>query len=126
MGESRSWLFEPTFNRSVKVASRDERITTDGGAILLREAARPVTQVLTCKRVSVSVGGYAVRHGLASEITTGSAEIGFDVGSCAATGSGKMCRLRSNASSTLASPSGSRSMRRRSRSSFQANHAIAP
>jgi len=38
MGESQAWLFEPTFNRSVKVASQDERITTDGGAILLREA----------------------------------------------------------------------------------------
>jgi hypothetical protein len=38
MGESQSWLFEPTFNRSVKVESQDERITTDGGAILLREA----------------------------------------------------------------------------------------
>jgi len=38
MGESQSWLFEPTFNRSVKVECKDERITTDGGAILLREA----------------------------------------------------------------------------------------
>ena len=38
MGESQSWLFEPTFNRSVKVESQDERITTDGGALLLREA----------------------------------------------------------------------------------------
>jgi len=38
MGECQSWLFEPTFNRSVKVESKDERITTDGGAIVLREA----------------------------------------------------------------------------------------
>ena len=38
MGESQAWLFEPTFNRSVKVESKDEQITTDGGAILLREA----------------------------------------------------------------------------------------
>ena len=38
MGESQSWLFEPTFNRSVKVESKSERITTDGGALLLREA----------------------------------------------------------------------------------------
>jgi hypothetical protein len=37
-------------------------------------SSHPVTQVLTCKRVSVSVGGYAVRRGLASEITTGSAD----------------------------------------------------
>ncbi len=38
MGESQSWLFEPTFNRSVTVESKDERLTTDGGVILLREA----------------------------------------------------------------------------------------
>lgn len=47
---------------------------------------------------------YADRRGIASGITSGitigSAEIGFDVGSCVTTGSGKMCRLRSKASST--------------------------
>jgi hypothetical protein len=38
MGEAREWLFEPSFNRAVKVCTRDERITSDVGLILLREA----------------------------------------------------------------------------------------
>jgi hypothetical protein len=38
MGEAGSVFFEPTFNRAVKVRSRDERLTSDGGIILLREA----------------------------------------------------------------------------------------
>jgi hypothetical protein len=38
MGESQARLFEPTFNRSVKVETKDERITSDGGVLLLREA----------------------------------------------------------------------------------------
>ena len=38
MGEFNSRIFEPTFNRSVKVEVRDERPTSDAGAVLLREA----------------------------------------------------------------------------------------
>ena len=38
MGELQEWLFEPSFNRSVKVLACDERITSDGGLLLLREA----------------------------------------------------------------------------------------
>ncbi len=38
MGEARKWLFEPSFNRSVKVQATDDRITSDSGFILLREA----------------------------------------------------------------------------------------
>ena len=38
MGEGQGWLFEPTFNRSVKVQASDDRITSDGGLLLLREA----------------------------------------------------------------------------------------
>jgi hypothetical protein len=38
MGEPQGWLFEPTFNRSVKVMASDERITSDSGLLLLREA----------------------------------------------------------------------------------------
>ena len=38
MGEAREWLFEPTFNRAVKVCTTDERITSDAGLVLLREA----------------------------------------------------------------------------------------
>ena len=38
MGESQALLFEPTFNRFVKVQVKDERITSDGGVLLLREA----------------------------------------------------------------------------------------
>lgn len=38
MGEAQEWLFEPEFNRAVKVCSTDERITSDAGLLLLREA----------------------------------------------------------------------------------------
>lgn len=38
MGERHSWLLEPTFQRAIKVAATDERLTSDGGVILLREA----------------------------------------------------------------------------------------
>jgi hypothetical protein len=38
MGESQSNLFEPDFNRSVKVQSTDHRITSNAGVLLLREA----------------------------------------------------------------------------------------
>ena len=38
MGEAQKWLFEPSFNRAVKVRASDERITSDGGFLLLREA----------------------------------------------------------------------------------------
>lgn len=38
MGEAQAWLFEPEFNRAVKVSASDERITSDAGFLLLREA----------------------------------------------------------------------------------------
>jgi len=38
MGEAQDVLFEPSFNRAVKVQASDERITSDAGLILLREA----------------------------------------------------------------------------------------
>lgn len=38
MSEAQEWLFEPTFNRAVKVCASDERITSDAGLLLLREA----------------------------------------------------------------------------------------
>lgn len=38
MGESHGCLFEPDFNRTVKVRATDERLTSDSGLILLREA----------------------------------------------------------------------------------------
>lgn len=37
MGEAQSNLFEPEFNRSIKVTTTDQRITSHAGAILLRE-----------------------------------------------------------------------------------------
>ena len=37
MGESQVNLFEPEFNRSVKVQTVDQRLTSHAGAILLRE-----------------------------------------------------------------------------------------
>jgi len=38
MGEARKPLFEPLFNRSIKVRGMDDRLTSDAGVILLREA----------------------------------------------------------------------------------------
>ena len=38
MGEVHSRVFEPTFNRTVKVEAGQERLTSDAGAVLLREA----------------------------------------------------------------------------------------
>jgi hypothetical protein len=38
VGEAQEWLFEPSFNRAVKVQASDERITSDAGLLLLREA----------------------------------------------------------------------------------------
>ncbi len=38
MGEAQGWQFSPTFNRSVKVTAGDERLTSDAGVLLIREA----------------------------------------------------------------------------------------
>lgn len=38
MGEARGPFFEPSFNRSCKVQAGDERLTSDAGVLLLREA----------------------------------------------------------------------------------------
>lgn len=38
MGEGQGWLFEPTFNGSIKLRQVDERITANAGLLLLREA----------------------------------------------------------------------------------------
>lgn len=38
MSEAQEWLFEPSFNRAVKVCASDERMTSDAGFLLLREA----------------------------------------------------------------------------------------
>ena len=37
MGEEQSTLFSPDFNRSIQVEARQERLTSDAGALLLRE-----------------------------------------------------------------------------------------
>lgn len=37
MGERHGWLYEPTFNRSVKLRQADHRISDNAGALLLRE-----------------------------------------------------------------------------------------
>ncbi len=37
MGEAQVTLFEPEFNRSIKVRTSDQRITSHAGAVLLRE-----------------------------------------------------------------------------------------
>ena len=38
MSEAEELLFEPSFNRAVKVCATDDRITSDAGFVLLREA----------------------------------------------------------------------------------------
>jgi len=38
MGKAQDWLFEPTFNRAIKVRQADDRLTSDAGVLLLREA----------------------------------------------------------------------------------------
>ena len=38
MGECQGWLFEASFNRSIKVREADPRITSNAGLVLLREA----------------------------------------------------------------------------------------
>ena len=38
MGEGRRWLFELTFNRSIKLRQADPRISDNAGTLLLREA----------------------------------------------------------------------------------------
>ena len=37
MGKAHGWLFEPSFNRCIKLRQADPRITSDAGALLLRE-----------------------------------------------------------------------------------------
>ena len=37
MGERQGWLFEPTFNRSIKLRQADPRISDNAGSLLLRE-----------------------------------------------------------------------------------------
>ena len=37
MGERQGWLFEPTFNRSIKIRQADRRLSDNAGAVLLRE-----------------------------------------------------------------------------------------
>ncbi len=38
MGEAQGTLFEPEFNRAVRVQTSEQRITSHAGAVLLREA----------------------------------------------------------------------------------------
>jgi hypothetical protein len=38
VGEAKEPLFEPSFNRAIKVEGGDDRLTSNGGALLLREA----------------------------------------------------------------------------------------
>ena len=38
MGEAQKWMFEPSFNRAIKVRGGDDRLTSDAGVLLQREA----------------------------------------------------------------------------------------
>ena len=43
MGEEQGTLFSPEYNRSVQVEARPEKLTSDAGALLLREVTeRPL------------------------------------------------------------------------------------
>ena len=37
MGEGHGWLFEPEFNRAIKLRQADPRITSNGGALVMRD-----------------------------------------------------------------------------------------
>jgi hypothetical protein len=47
MGEAQVNLFEPDFNRSIKVKSTDERLTSNAGVLLLREADHRLQMIQT-------------------------------------------------------------------------------
>ncbi len=51
MGESPGGLWEPSFNRSIKVRATDDRLTSDAGLLLLREADQRlgITESLAAK-----------------------------------------------------------------------------
>jgi len=51
MSEAEVAFFEPTFNRAVKVRSRDHRLSSDAGLLLLREADHRLALIesLTCR-----------------------------------------------------------------------------
>src|SRR6266498_2541238 len=50
MSEAETVDFEPTFNRSIKVWSRDDRITSNAGVLLIREADHRLGLVETLAR----------------------------------------------------------------------------
>ena len=52
MGEAQGNLFEPDFNRSIKVESTDERLTSNAGVLLLREADHRLQVIQTITEVN--------------------------------------------------------------------------
>ena len=51
MSAAQGWLFEPDYNRSIKVVATDERTTSDSGLLWLQEADhRPgITEALAVR-----------------------------------------------------------------------------
>jgi len=45
MGETQVNLFEPEFNRSIKVQATDQRLTSNAGVILLRDAEHRIGMI---------------------------------------------------------------------------------
>ena len=45
IGDAPEWLFGPGCNVAVKILERDERITSDAGLLLLREAIRRLSVI---------------------------------------------------------------------------------
>ncbi len=67
MSEGQKWFFEPTFNRSIKVRQKDQRLTSDAGVLLLREADHRLGLVTSlAKRMTDPRDPAKVRYTLAA------------------------------------------------------------
>ena len=62
MGEEQGYVFEPQFNRSVKVQSTDHRITSNAGVIVLREAEHRLGLFKAIEKDVLASGGRRVKH----------------------------------------------------------------
>ena len=76
MGEAQEWLFQPSFNPAVKVGASDDRITSDAGVILLREADHRLGESIVIRVAfrsdRVDRAGFGEAFGVANcEILTG-------------------------------------------------------
>ena len=69
MGEGQKWFFELAFNRSIKVRQKDQRLTSDAGLLLLREADHRLGLVASLAQRMIDPRGPAkVRYTLNAKI----------------------------------------------------------